>query len=135
MQKLRLSHALTHRLSPQKLQLIKLLQVPSVAMKNRIEQELARNPALEEESGYMAEAKEMQEEHMEDEATWLANDLRVDDYRLRNKARTQHHDWLTTKALTLTTSESLEEQLLRQLNFLKLNERQHEIGVHLIGSI
>ena len=65
MQKLRLKHTLTHRLSPQKLQLIKLLQVPSVAMKARIEQELAINPALEEGDNVLEE-QEINEDYIND---------------------------------------------------------------------
>jgi RNA polymerase sigma-54 factor len=133
MQKLRLNHALTHRLSPQKLQLIKLLQVPSVAMKNRIEQELARNPALEE-GNHTLEEQEVYEEHTDDEVL-SEDDMRVDSYQAYNKGHEQHQDRLATKTLMLTTPHSLDEQLLRQLSFLKLNSHQHKIGVHLIGSI
>lgn len=136
MQKLRLRHALTHRLSPQKLQLIKLLQVPSVAMKTRIEQELASNPALEEEGGvHTIEEQSTNEERIDDETSILANDLRTDGYPSYNRSNAQHQDRIETKALMLTASDSLEEQLLRQLGFLKLNQRQHTIGEHLIGSI
>ncbi|MFM2428584.1 MAG: hypothetical protein RL012_468 [Bacteroidota bacterium] len=134
MQKLRLSHALTHRLSPQKLQLIKLLQVPSVAMKNRIEQELARNPALEEE-GHTIEEQEIHEERTDDEETLLKDYLSTDGYQVYNRGHEQNQDRLVARALMLTTSHSLDEQLLRQLSFLKLDKHQHKIGVHLIGSI
>mmetsp|Transcript_9887 Transcript_9887/g.22833 ORF Transcript_9887/g.22833 Transcript_9887/m.22833 type:complete len:477 (-) Transcript_9887:3439-4869(-) len=134
MQKLRLGHSLTHRLSPQKLQLIKLLQVPSVAMKARIEQEIARNPALEED-GKTIEEQLTHEEHAEEEEG-LPNDyLSTDSYRTYSKGYEQYQDWLATKLLRLTTPHSLDEQLLRQLSFLKLDERQQKIGVHLIGSI
>lgn len=134
MQKLRLSHALTHRLSPQKLQLIKLLQVPSVALKARIEQELARNPALEEE-GDTIEEQEIYEERADDEGIFLEDYLHADGYQVYNRGHEQHQDRLVARALMLTTAHSLDEQLLRQLGFLQLNERQHRIGVHLIGSI
>ncbi len=134
MQKLRLSHALTHRLSPQKLQLIKLLQVPSVAMRNRIEQELARNPALEEE-GHTTEEQEVHEECTDGEEGFLEDYLSADGYQVYNRGHEQHQDRLVAKELMLTTAHSLDEQLLRQLSFLKLDERQHKIGAHLIGSI
>jgi RNA polymerase sigma-54 factor len=131
MQKLRLNHALTHRLSPQKLQLIKLLQVPSVAMKTRIEQELARNPALEE-GNHTIEEQEIYEERTDDEV--LSEDyLSVDSYQAYNRSHEQHRERIATKTLMLTASHSLDEQLLRQLGFLKLDNRQHKIGVHLLG--
>lgn len=134
MQKLRLGHALTHHLSPQKLQLIKLLQVPSVAMKARIEQELARNPALEEE-GNTLEEQETHEERINDEGPFLEDYLHTDGYQVYNRGYEQHQDRLVAKTLMLATTHSLDEQLLRQLSFLQLDERQHKIGVHLIGSI
>ena len=99
MQKLNLKNTLTHRLSPQKLQLIKLLQVPAAAMKTRVEQEIAKNPALE-------EVYDTAEVHEEDEGNT--------DERLLEQLQTQSHetllynrrheqaDWLTTKASLLS---------------------------------
>ena len=44
----KLSQKLLQKLSPQQIQLIKLLQVPSVQMGQRVKQEIEENPALEE---------------------------------------------------------------------------------------
>ena len=136
MQKLRFNQNLTHRLSPQKLQLIKLLQVPAAAMKSRIEQELARNPALEEANDSIDTAGEMKEIE-EEEGLTDEEPLRTDgdDYQPYTANNMQQQDWLATKAQMLTVQPSLAERLLQQLNFLQLGERQHKIGAHLIGSI
>ena len=48
MQKLGLIQSLSQRLSPQQIQFIKLLQIPTVELETRIEEELEINPALEE---------------------------------------------------------------------------------------
>ena len=48
MQKLGLSQSLGQKLSPQQIQFIKLLQVPTAELDARIEEELEVNPALEE---------------------------------------------------------------------------------------
>lgn len=48
MQKLTLSQTLSQKLSPQQIQFIKLLQVPTAELETRIEEELEDNPALEE---------------------------------------------------------------------------------------
>jgi RNA polymerase sigma-54 factor len=48
MQKLGLSQNLQQKLSPQQIQFIKLLQVPTAELENRVEEELEINPALEE---------------------------------------------------------------------------------------
>ncbi len=60
MQKLALNQSLQQRLSPQQIQFIKLLQIPTAELDQRIEEELEINPALEE--GF-----EMQEKGREDE--------------------------------------------------------------------
>ena len=46
MQKLNLSQGLQQKLSPQQIQFIKLLQVPTAELENRIEEELELNPVL-----------------------------------------------------------------------------------------
>ena len=43
-----LSHKLEQKLSPQQIQLMKLLQVPTMELDQRIKQEIEENPALEE---------------------------------------------------------------------------------------
>ena len=48
MQKLSLNQSLGQRLSPQQIQFIKLLQIPTTELESRIEEELEINPALEE---------------------------------------------------------------------------------------
>ena len=48
MQKLGLFQGLQQKLSPQQIQFIKLLQVPTAELENRIEEELELNPTLEE---------------------------------------------------------------------------------------
>ncbi len=48
MQKLGLNQSLQQKLSPQQIQFIKLLQVPTAELEGRIEEELEVNPALEE---------------------------------------------------------------------------------------
>jgi len=64
MLKQRLQLKLQQKLSPQQIQLMKLLQVPTVAMEQRIKEELEINPALEE--GNEEENEEVQDETLED---------------------------------------------------------------------
>ena len=51
MQKLTLTQSLQQKLSPQQIQFIKLLQVPTAELETRVEEELESNPALEEGKG------------------------------------------------------------------------------------
>lgn len=133
MQKLRLKHAFAQRLSPQKIQLIKLLQVPSVAMQARIAQELASNPALEEARDVMDE--QANSEAPTDEEDRLEGGLGDDGYQHYTASSKQHQAQLATREPILSTSDTLGEQLLGQLGFLKLDEQQQKLGAHLIGSI
>mgnify|MGYP006189100201 CR=1 FL=1 len=67
-----LSHKLEQRLSPQQIQLMKLLQVPTMELDQRIKQEIEENPALEEgaevdEDDFSEEEEEQEESVKEDE--------------------------------------------------------------------
>ena len=64
MQKLNLSQTLSQKLSPQQIQFIKLLQVPTAELDARIEEELESNPALEE--GKDEEPEKSQEDEYDD---------------------------------------------------------------------
>ncbi len=132
MQKLRLDHALTQRLSPQKIQLIKLLQIPSVAIKDRIEQELTNNPALEECSHKPEELPHSEENREED---W--NEIRSSDdsYPYSKAVYKQRQEQSAAREYRISTTDTLGEKLLEQLSLLKLNQQQRKIGAYLIGSI
>src|SRR5690606_41008298 len=75
MQKLGLSQSLQQKLSPQQIQFIKLLQVPTAELEARIEEELEQNPALEEGED------EPVDEHPEEEVRDTADEeLDIKDY-------------------------------------------------------
>src|SRR6476661_5123336 len=67
MQKLGLSQSLSQKLSPQQIQYIKLLQIPTAELDARIEEELETNPALE-------EGDEMPEKNESEESEDYTND-------------------------------------------------------------
>ena len=71
-----LSHKMEQRLSPQQIQLMKLLQVPTMELETRIKQEIEENPALEE----GAEEKEEDEFDDEQEEDEKEEDFNIDDY-------------------------------------------------------
>ncbi len=144
MQKLTLSQSLTQKLSPQQIQFIKLLQVPTAELESRIEEELEINPALEEgeeeESNQIQEDLSETEHEAEKEKEVKSEDeinvedyLRDDDfagYKMQGDGET-----FEDKEIPISTSASLNEQLLSQLGYLRLDERQVNIGEQLIGSI
>jgi RNA polymerase sigma-54 factor len=142
MQKLNLNQILSQKLSPQQIQFIKLLQVPTAELEARIEEELEVNPALEEgKEGDDDQSPEDQQDNFENEGTNEEKDINIDDYlsddyggyKMQGDGNYSPDD--EDREMPLSSGTSLHEQLISQLNFLKLDENQKIIGRQLIGSI
>jgi RNA polymerase sigma-54 factor len=143
MQKLGLSQSLQQKLSPQQIQFIKLLQVPTAELESRIEEELEINPALEEGEDDQPEDKtqeEQQEEQGEEieakaeEEVDLKEYLGDDDYS-SYKTQNDNSGDEEENEMPIPMTTSLHEQLMSQLGYLGLNEHQYAIGKQLVGSI
>lgn len=142
MQKLNLNQTLSQKLSPQQIQFIKLLQVPTAELESRIEEELEVNPALEEgrEEDVDANPEDIQE-NFESEAANEEKDINIEDYLSEDYGGYKMHGDGNyspddeDREMPLSSGTSLHEQLISQLNFLKLDENQRVIGRQLIGSI
>jgi RNA polymerase sigma-54 factor len=143
MQKLNLSQTLSQKLSPQQIQFIKLLQVPTAELDARIEEELEINPALEE--GKDEEQDKSQDDDFEDsyddDVERDDRELNLDDYLddeysgYKMQGDGNYNGDEEEREIPISSQASLHEQLISQLNFLKLDERQKIIGHQLIGSI
>ncbi|RLD24308.1 MAG: RNA polymerase sigma-54 factor, partial [Bacteroidetes bacterium] len=129
MQRLSLSQSLSQKLSPQQIQFIKLLQVPTAELEGRIEEELEENPALEE---GVEEPTEVAEEEFAEESAEKTetkeDEINVDDY-LRDDDISGYKmqgdgENVEERDMPLATSSSLTEQLFTQLSYIKLDERQ-----------
>ena len=143
MQKLNLSQSLSQKLSPQQIQFIKLLQVPTAELDTRIEEELEINPALEE--GKEEESEQSQDDDLDDsyddDLGRDDHELNLDDYlddeysgyKMQGDGNYNPDD--DDREIPISSQATLHEQLITQLNFLKLDERQKVIGQQLIGSI
>jgi RNA polymerase sigma-54 factor len=146
MQKLSLHQSLQQKLSPQQIQFIKLLQVPTAELENRIEEELELNPVLEEGADEQEEedtnnpadeptAEEQPEQISSSEDIDIKDYLRDDDY---NSYKTQSEgdgEDDDDREMPIPMGTSLHETLMTQLGFLGLNDRELTIGKQLIGSI
>ncbi|UXX80227.1 RNA polymerase factor sigma-54 [Reichenbachiella carrageenanivorans] len=133
MQNLSLIQTLGQKLSPQQIQFIKLLQVPTVELEARIKEEMEINPALE-------EGKEEQVDEQTEEVEEASEELDIDDYlneddyagyKMQGDGNGQEEE----REMPISSGSSLQEQLIMQLGFEKLDERQTQIGIQLIGSI
>ncbi|HEU4553909.1 MAG TPA: RNA polymerase factor sigma-54 [Chitinophaga sp.] len=150
---------LLQKLSPQQIQLMKLLQVPTANLEERIKEELEENPALEygEEDAHEDDpAKEMQDETVpaateegeEDEFEPDGSENEYDnidiseyvnegdddiaDYRLRDD---NYPDPDENKTIPVRVETSFHEHLLSQLGMLELDDHQQAIAEQIIGSI
>lgn len=143
MQKLHLSQILSQKLSPQQIQFIKLLQVPTAELEARVEEELEINPALEE--GREEESKSDEDDFSDDYEDAYEReqdkDINLDDYLgddyggYKMQGDGNYSPDEEDRDIPLSSGVSLQEQLVTQLGFLKLNEREKLIGLQLIGSI
>ena len=138
----RLEQKLLQKLSPQQIQLMKLLQVPTVAIEQRIKEELESNPALEEgadteiesefEDDYSDAYDEVGEAEQEFDFSDYIDDDETPDYKLYSNNSSADDD---EKAVPLSGGRSFHELLENQLQLRILNEHEKTVALHLIGNI
>jgi RNA polymerase sigma-54 factor len=137
MQGLSINLSQQQRLSPQQIQLIKLLQIPTAELAARIEAELEENPALEE--GISEERLEEMgdRETVEDLANeeMAIDDYLQDDYAGYKMAGDSYDPNEEMRERPMPTVPSAEEFLLMQIGFVITNERERIIAEQLIGSL
>lgn len=155
----KLQQKLQQKLSPQQIQLMKLLQLPTLAFEQRIKEELEENPALEDtnESDTKEEnqdtdenitdntEQESEEEDLEKEIEELEKDpdevsfedfLEEDDtpaYKLSTYEYNPDED--DRKEIPFSVGQTFHENLLSQLGLRNLDERQKQIAVFIIGNL
>jgi RNA polymerase sigma-54 factor len=132
-----LAHKLEQRLSPQQIQLMKLLQVPTMELDQRIKQELEENPALEE---GIEENEEDFEEDFDSDADDDSDDFDISDYFEEDSAdyKTQANN--TSKddeerVVPLSGEQSFQQSLTEQLHLLDLSDDQFMIADTIIGNL
>jgi RNA polymerase sigma-54 factor len=139
MQKLGLIQTLSQKLSPQQIQFIKLLQIPTAELDTRIEEELENNPALEE-GAEEPETDTVDDTDVEDTNNESTEEIDLEEYlsddysgyKMHGDGGGQDED---DKTIPIASDQTLTDSLKAQLGFLKLDERQRKIGEQLIGSI
>lgn len=137
MQGLSIKLAQQQRLSPQQIQLVKLLQIPTAELAARIEAELEENPALEE--GISEERveelgdRETVDDLLNDEMA--IDDYLQDDYAGYKMAGDSYDPNEEMRDRPLPTVPSAEEFLLMQIGFVITSERERVIAEQLIGSL
>lgn len=147
MLKQQLSFNLSQKLSPQQIQLMKLIQLPTQAFEQRILQEMEENPALE--SG-KEDAEALDDEFNNEEAyeddynegnEVIETDINVDDYLSDDETPNYKLSANNYSAddddyqMPLASGMSFNHYLLQQLSTIRMTEEEEEIALFLVGSV
>ncbi|MFK7807684.1 MAG: RNA polymerase factor sigma-54 [Saprospiraceae bacterium] len=159
MLKQNLSHKMLQKLSPQQIQLMKLLQIPTATLEQRVKEELEANPALEEgeenedttdllannDEKYADDKKEDAEPEYEEPEDFREEEFELDDYineyieddpssyklKVNNYSADDEE-----KTIPIAVEDTFHEYLESQLGMLELeDEREELIAKQVIGSI
>ncbi len=141
MLKQKLQQKLLQKLSPQQIQMIKLLEIPTLQIEQRIKKELEENPALEE--GSEEEEEIIQDEESEDQYDENDHDEftlddyieedDIPDYRLQTSNYSPDEEKKTE--IPFSVGSSFHEHLESQFNLRDLTEKQKLLGEYIIGNI
>lgn len=122
--------SLLQKLSPQQIQMIKLLELPAIQLEQRIKQEIEENPVLDEDAP----------DELTDEDAGK-KDLSVDEldhdetpaykYRTNNYSKDDNHYQSPLAAMEL----SMRESLVEQLDYIDLGDRDKALAAYIIESI
>ncbi len=148
-----LQQKLLQKLSPQQIQLMKLLQVPTANLEERIKEELEENPALEQsdeghEDEYTDELKDEFDSSGEEDAEpdgstddyenvdiseyVMDDDGEIADYKTKDDNYPEMDD---QKVIPIRVETSFHELVLNQLGMLELDERNFKIAEQVVGSL
>lgn len=143
---------LLQKLSPQQIQLMKLLQVPTANLEERIKDEMEENPSLEygeerqndeaeheEEPAAASDKEEFEADGSEDEydnidiSEYISEgDDEIADYRLRDD---NYPDPEENRTIPIRVETTFHDNLLEQLRMLDMDEHQRQVAIQIIGSI
>ncbi len=137
-----LQYRLQQKLSPQQIQLMKLIQLPTLAFEQRIKQELEENVALDAGKEELENSDDdLYDDTYEDEQDGEIEDLNVDDYLGDDTIpdyKTQANNYSDDdedKVIPFAAGISFHQHLKSQLNTFRLDEQEYEVAKFLVGSI
>lgn len=145
MLKQQLNFKLSQKLSPQQIQLMKLIQLPTQAFEQRVAQEMEENPALEggkeEKDEFDDEFDTYENEEYESDSEVIETDIDVDEYLSDDEipsyklAANNYSADDEEKQTPYASGTSFNQHLLNQLNTYRLNDEEREIASFLVGSV
>ena len=145
------------RLSPQQIQLMKLLQIPTAQIEQRVKEELEENPALEMNADLLEGDMEKSVEEMPDDLLQGGLEeeeaIPVDEFEMSNEELSDYSfddegdvaDYKTKddyypeldndKVIPIRAEQSLHELLMDQLTMLDLADHEYKIAEQIVGSL
>jgi RNA polymerase sigma-54 factor len=146
-----LQQKLLQKLSPQQIQLMKLLQVPTAQLEERIKEEMEENPALEQsddghedefepkdefsetgEDDFEPDGSEDEYDNIDISEYVRDGDDEVGDYKLRDDNYPELDD---SRVVPHKVEASFNEMMLQQLGLLKLSDHEQKIAEQVVGSL
>ena len=123
---------LSQKLSPQQIQLMKLIQLPTLDFEQKIQREIEENPALEENKSLTD--NENGDEYSESDEINIDDYLNYDDtpsYKLNTRNTSNSEE----KNIPYSATISFTEYLLSQLKPISMDEKMMKVAEFLVGSI
>jgi RNA polymerase sigma-54 factor len=138
-----LHYKLLQKLSPQQIQLMKLIQLPTQAFEERLKQEIEENPALDTGKEEPESFEETLENEYDDEGIESINteEINIDEYLSDDDIpsyKTQANNYSADdeeKNVPYAAGTSFHQSLKSQLDTYRLNEEERLIAEFLVGSI
>ena len=138
MLKQQLQIKLSQKLSPQQIKLMKLIQLSTLDLEQKVESELGENPALE--SGIEKDISTQEEDDFDEGTKIEANEINIDEYLSDDevpayKLYSNNYSDDDDKTIPVSGGISFHQNLLQQMSNLILNENEMQIAEFLVGSI
>ena len=138
-----LNFKLLQKLSPQQIQLMKMIQLPTQAFEQKLKQELEENPALESGKEELDDFADSQQDEYNDEGneSISTEDINIDEYLSDDEIpsyKTQANNYSPDdedKQIPYASGTSFTQTLKTQINTYRLTEEEELITDFLVGSI
>ena len=138
-----LNFKLLQKLSPQQIQLMKLIQLPTQAFEERLKQEIEENPALDTGKEELENFEDSLENEFDDAGTEKieAEDINIDEYLSDDEIpnyKTQANNYAADdedREMPYASGTTFHQSLKNQLNTFRINEEERIIAEFLVGSI
>lgn len=136
MLKQRIQQKLLQKLSPQQIQMIKLLEIPAIQLEQRIKKELEENPVLEETENDDLQEESQEEETQDNDDEFSLEDYIEDDEIPQYKLSTNNYSDDDKKSeVPLGSSSGFQSHLESQLGLRSLSEKQEVLAQYILGNM